>query len=422
MRRRAALAMASTASGGIALLAIAWLAARRLTSAELGFFFSYLSFGALMQLGDFGLSYATLQAAGRLAGSGRGHELASLERRVVKWNILATAIAAALVTLLGWATFSSQPSISNVAWRSSWFAYVVAVIASQLTMPRISLREGGGRIEQMWTLRLVQELAGGAACLIALHAGAVLYSLAAYAGVRAIVAASWLTFGDPLRHDTAAAPYTIERWMAEVWPFQWKIALSGLSGFLIFRSFSPIVLLEKGPVAAGQFGLAISFMNLMIAVTTAWPLSQAAHYAALNASGGHGELRRSFPTMLWASSAFAILASAILVAGLAEARVLGISVALRLPDMTTTTFILATAIIHHVVACFAVFLRAEGREPLLIASVAGSIGTVTIVWATAHLGSLRDVAIVNFFCTMVGIPVVLYLFRVRIARMNALTS
>jgi hypothetical protein len=422
MKRRAALAMASTASGGVALLAIAWLAARRLTSAELGFFFSFLSFGALMQLGDFGLSYATLQAAGGLAGSGRGHELAALERRVVKWNILATATAAAIVALLGWATFSTQLSTTTVPWRSPWLVYVAAVIASQLTMPRISLREGGGRIEQMWTLRLVQELAGGVACLIALHAGAGLYSLAAYAGVRALIAVSWLTFGDPLTHDANVAQYTIGRWMAEVWPFQWKIALSGLSGFLIFRSFSPIVLIEKGPVAAGEFGLAISFMNLLIAVTTAWPLSQAAHYAALNASGGHGELRRSFPTMLWASSAFSVIATAILVAGLAEARMLGISVALRLPDMTTTTFVLATAIIHHVVACFAVFLRAEGREPLLVASVAGSIGTVAIVWATAHIGSLREIAVANFFCTIVGIPVVLFLFRLRIGRLNALTS
>lgn len=422
MKRRAALAMASTGSGGVALLAIAWLAARRLTTAELGFFFSFLSFGALIQLGDFGLSYATLQAAGGLAGSGRGHELASLERRVVKWNILATAIAAALVALLGWATFSSQLSTSTVAWRSAWFAYLGAVIASQLTMPRISLREGGGRIEQMWTLRLVQELTGGASCLIALHAGAGLYSLAAYAGMRALVAAGWLTFGDPLHHDAGVPHYTIERWMAEVWPFQWKIALSGLSGFLIFRSFSPIVLFEKGPVAAGQFGLAISFMNLLIAVTTAWPLSHAAHYAALNASGGHSELRRSFPTMLWPSTAFSVVATAILVAGLAEARRMGISVALRLPDMTTTIIILSMAVIHHFVACFAVFLRSEGREPLLIASVAGSIGTVAIVWATAHVGSLRDVAIADFLCTMVGIPVVLFLFRSRIGRLNALTS
>src|SRR5690349_8063411 len=149
MRRRAAVAMASTASAGIVLLAIAWLAARRLTTTELGFFFSFLSFGALLQLADFGLSYAALQTAGHLAGSGRLHELAPLERRVIKWNVFATGVASLAVGVIGWATFSTQARL-YIHWAAPWLAYLVAVIANQLTIPRISLREGGGRVEQMW--------------------------------------------------------------------------------------------------------------------------------------------------------------------------------------------------------------------------------------------------------------------------------
>lgn len=48
--------MAANASGGAGLFAIAWLATRRLSGPELGFFFSFLSFGALAQLADFGIS------------------------------------------------------------------------------------------------------------------------------------------------------------------------------------------------------------------------------------------------------------------------------------------------------------------------------------------------------------------------------
>jgi hypothetical protein len=63
-------------------MAIAWLATRRLTPAELGFFFSFLSLGALVQVADFGLSYASLQTGGRLAGTGRLHEIPSVAARV----------------------------------------------------------------------------------------------------------------------------------------------------------------------------------------------------------------------------------------------------------------------------------------------------------------------------------------------------
>jgi hypothetical protein len=417
--RRAVLAMASTASAGLVLFAIASLAARRLSGAELGLFFSFLSFGALVQLGDFGLSYASLQTAGQLAGTGRLHELPSLARRVASWNLAATAVASIVVAILGSATFSS--GVTGIAWAKPWAVYLAAVFANQLTMPRISLREGSGKVAQMWALRLVQEWTAGAACLLALHFGAGLYSLAMLPLVRALVAGVWLGVFDRLASSGADA-YSLRRWMAEVWPFQWKIGVSGLSGFLIFRAFSPLVLLEKGAVAAGQFGLAIAFMNLLIAVTTAWPLSQAAHYAALYASGGHARLRREFPRMFVASSLIAALAAASLAFVLWKARAFGIPLAQRLPDTLTTTLILATAVIHHIVACFAVFLRAEGREPLLVASVAGSIATILAVWLAAHVGTLVDIAAVNLACTAVGIPVVLLLFRSRMLSSNAIAS
>lgn len=425
MNRRAMLAMASTATGGVALLAIAWLAARRLSAAELGFFFAFLSFGALVQLADFGLSYAALQTAGQFAGSGRLGDLPALAKRVAMWNLIATAVATLAVAALGAATFSTNAAAAarmDVAWRGPWVAYLVAVFVNQLTMPRLSLREGSGRIVAVWTVRLVQEWIAGLACLIAVYRGAGLWSLAVFVGARALVAALWLARPDPTVHAAGVAAYPLTRWMSDVWPFQWKIGLSGLSGYLIFRAFTPIVLLEKGPVAAGQFGLAISLMNLLIAVSSAWPLSHAARYAALNAAGRFDELRREFPGMLWASTALAALAAIVLSAVLWEARRLGVTVALRLPEMTATTLIFLTAVVHHFVACFAVLLRSEGREPLLIPSVAGGVVTVLIVWLTARFGSLPDLAAATLACAMIGIPIVLYLFRARVALLRQGTA
>jgi hypothetical protein len=406
--RRAVLAMSSTASGGLAMLAIAWLAARRLTGPELGFFFSFLSFGALVQLGDLGVSYAALQTAASLAGSGRRAELPGLARHVARWNLAAASAVTLLVAGLGIATFARDASA--VRWLPPWLAYLAAVFVNQLTIPRIALREGAGRIAQMWTLRLVQEWVAGAACLVALHRGGALWSLSVYVAARAAIAVGWLVAAESFGARAGDPPFARSRWMAEVWPFQWKIALSGVSGFLIFRAFTPIVLLEKGSVAAGQFGLAISLMNLLIAITTAWPLSHAARYATLNAGGRSHELEREFPAMLWGSTAVAVAAMVTLCAVAWQARAMGIAVALRLPEVVTTFLVFAAAVMHHVVACFAVFLRARGREPLLVASVVGSIGTAIAVWLAAHFGSLRAVAGVNLVCAAVGIPVVLYLF------------
>lgn len=421
MKRRATVAMASTASGGLGLLAIAWLAARRLSGGELGFFFSFLSFGALVQLGDFGLSYATLQTAGRLAGTDSLHELPSLAKRVRVWNVAASFTMTAIVAAVAWATFSARTPAgtgAQVTWSGPWAAYLLAVFANQLTVPGIALREGSGKITQMWWLRLVQQWASSIACLLALHFGASLWSLSFLAASRAAVAATWVWFGDPLR-ASAATPFSVERWMSEVWPFQWKIGLSGVAGFFIFWAFSPILLLEQGAVPAGQFGLAVSMMNLLIAISSAWPMSRAARYAALNASRRFDELRHDFPVMLTFSTALSVLGAASLSAALWQSRRLGFAFALKLPDTLTTSLVVATAVVHHVIACFAVYLRAEGREPLLVASVAGSVATGVAIWLTAHFGTLWDVAVVNLICALFGIPIVLVLFWPRWRLMKA---
>jgi hypothetical protein len=410
------MAMASTASGGFLMLAIAWLATQRLTSVEQGYFFSFLSFGALVQLADFGLSYASLQTAGRLAGMNRLRELPALSRTVGRWNLYASGLAVTVVAAIGGATLSvgGSGAVKTPAdWIGPWLAYLMAVLVDQLTVPRIALREGSGKVLEMWRLRLAQEWAAGAACLGALAAGEALWSLTAYAAARAALAVCWLGVGDPLRADTGHPDFSLKQWMTEVWPFQWKIGLSGLSGFLIFRAFSPILFLEKGPVMAGQFGLAISLMNLLISVSSAWPMSQAARYSTWIAAGRYRDLHGEFPRLLGYSTALAATAAATLAAALWAAREMGLNVALRLTEPRTTAIILAAAVAHHVVRCLAMFLRAEGREPLLVPSVVGGTVTVSIVWLTAHYGTLTEVAVANLLLAAAGIPVAFFLLRLR---------
>jgi hypothetical protein len=413
MKSRVVFAIAARASQGVGLFTVAWLATYRLTPAELGFFFSFLSFGALIQLADFGLSYAALQTGGSLAGTARLNELRAVARQISTLNFYAAGFATLAVSWIGWSTFMAGGGQDVSAWRAAWAGYLAGTFAFQLSMPAIALREGSGRVVEMWKLRLLQEWVGSIACLFVLHFGGRLWCLAAYAAARASVAGCWLLLGTALPPALSIAKYTMQRWLTEVWPFQWKIGMSVLSGFLIFRAITPIILVEKGPVVAGQFGLAISVMNLLISVTSAWPMSHAAHYSTLIARGQFDELRREFPSLLWASTALAVAAAVSSIGVLWWTRQRGFTFALRMPDPSTTAIILTAAIVHHIVLCFAMFLRAEGREPLLIPSVIGGIITVSAIWLTAHFGTARDVAVVNFVLAAGGIPIAFLLLRGR---------
>jgi hypothetical protein len=189
--------------------------------------------------------------------------------------------------------------------------------------------------------------------------------------------------------------------------------VSVLSGFLIFRAIPPIILVEKGPVTAGQFGLAIALMNVLLSVTSAWPMSHAAQYSALIARKEFDALSREFPRLLWSSTALAGAAAAAAAVSLWWAARLGITFAQRLTAPSTTAIILGAAVAHHIVVCYAMFLRAEGREPLLIPSVAGGIATAAAVWLAAHFGTTQDVAVVNLVLAAIGIPIASYVLRHR---------
>lgn len=412
----AILAMASTASSGVLMLAVAFIAASRLSLIEQGYFFTFLSFGTLIQLADFGLSYASMQTASHFIGTNRHSELPSFASFSFRLNILFSSTATLIIAIIGIAVFSSRISnldTSTIDWVFPWTWFIASIFANQLTVPAIALREGSGKIKQVWRLRLIQEWFSAGLCLLALMLGFGLISLALMWIGRFIVASIWLLLVDRIVWDQSVKPYSMRQWMTEVWPFQWKIGLSMLSGYLIFRFFTPVILLEKGPVLAGQFGMVIAMMNMSIAFTSAWPMSQAARYGMLIASSRFIELRNHFPIMLGASTALAIVVAAGFSATFWVINAMGLGFAARLTEPATTAIVLATAIAHHVTACFAMPLRAERREPFLFVSVLGGIVTAVAVWLAAHYGTAQDIALTNFICAFSGVPIAYYLFQSR---------
>ena len=234
--------------------------------------------------------------------------------------------------------------------------------------------------------------------------------------------AYWLTnrrsaFAKPSR--TASASFS---WRKEVWPFQWKIGVSAFCGSLIFQAFNPIVLLEQGPVVAGQFGMSLSLVNMLLMVTTAWPVSQAARYGGLIRRERFDELRHAFWSMCIASTLVAVLATLAMYLALMWATDLQIRYVDRFADPLTTGILLATAILHHVTQCFSVVLRAERRDPTLAFTVVGSAVLVVAVWICARYGMPREIALANFALIVPSVPIVIYMYWKRNAHWLRVSS
>jgi len=421
MRPEVVLALLTRGTQGLVLAIAAVCVVLYLSPAEQGVFFVYMSLGTLVQLSDFGLSYATLQTASHLAHPGGEQSFYAFRARAHRLNFGILSVAAVLISILGFVILSSRLDVEHpeVRWSASWVAFIAATFLTLLVNLELTLIEGGKSQPLAWAVRFFQELVSGTVFIAAMIAGAGLWSLACYWAVRFALVALWLA---TTRSGLARSPGPENvhfDWRKEVWPFQWKIGLSVACGFLIFQAFNPIVLYEQGPVVAGKFGMSLALMNMLVAVTTAWPMSQAARYGSLIRHQRFDELRHAFWRMCIASSVVAAAAALVGLVVLIGVEQHAARYAARFADVATTGILLATAVVHHVTHCFAVVLRAERRDPTFALTVVGSILLVTTVWICAHTGGPREIAIANLAITLPGIPLVIHFYRKRKTRWSA---
>ena len=151
-----------------------------------------------------------------------------------------------------------------------------------------------------------------------------MWSLVAYAALRFVLIASWAALRRADFHRPAADRYGVDEWLREIWPYQWKLAVTAVTSFFIYRAFTPIVFAGLGPDAAARFGLSVAIMGSWLSITVAWPSSQIGRIGALASQQKHDELRTTFRTMLYASTAFTAIGALLIIAALWTADLAGI--------------------------------------------------------------------------------------------------
>jgi hypothetical protein len=412
MRPEIVLALLTRGTQGLVLLAAAVCVMWRLDPVEQGLFFFFISLGTLLQLSDFGLAYASLQTASHLAVSGDSAAFAGFRQKAHQLNFRILLVAALLIGLIGtlilWSKAGEQDP--QLSWAAPWIAFIFGVFLTLLVNLEVTLIEGGKSPTLAWSIRFLQELIAGIAFIAALLAGARLWSLAVYWATRFTFTIVWLSkTHEPFARVEKQAREAFD-WRGDVWPFQWRVGLSALCGFLTFQAFNPIVLLEQGPIIAGRFGMSVALMNVLLMVSAVWPVSQAARYGGLIRRGRFEELRHAFWTTCIASTLVAMLTGAVVFLGLSWVADHKPEYADRFTDTFTTGILLLTGVAHHVVHCFSVVLRAERREPTLSLTFFGSVLTVILVWLCARFGSPSDIALASLAVALPGIPVVIFLY------------
>jgi O-antigen/teichoic acid export membrane protein len=176
------------------------------------------------------------------------------------------------------------------------------------------------------------------------------------------------------------------RWNQEVWPFQWRIAVSWLSGYFLFWIFNPVLFAFRGPVEAGKMGMSLSLANAIQAIAVSWVSTKSAPFGTLIARKEYQRLDQTFFQALRQSFAVSLAGSWAAWLGCIYLNLRHFSFAQRLLSPLPLGILLLYMIVNVVVSSEAYYLRAHKQEVFFVNSVVGAIAVTvcTIIFGRRY--------------------------------------
>jgi hypothetical protein len=388
----------SSAAGLVTVVLIAHF----LSPAEQGYYYTFGSLVALQIVFELGFSFVILQLASHeraqlsispdyeVAGEATAHDrLASIIQKSVRWYSVAAALMAASLLLAGIYFFSAhRPEGQPVSWQLPWtFAVLMAALNFQLD-PLLSFLEGCGYIPQVSRTRFIQSIIGSVFAWIALSSNHGLFAPAMMLFGMALGSVIWLFGKRKLLLGLLRRPSCANRihWKKEVWPFQWRIAVSWFCGYFIFWLFNPVLFAYRGPVEAGRMGMSLSLANAIMSIAVSWVSTKSAPFGMLVARKEYSQLDQTFFRALWQSSAAAVAGALAAWLGTTLLNLQHIRFAQRLLDPNSIAILMLYMIANVIIFAEAYYLRAHKQEVLLMNSVAGAavVTACTLIFGRAY--------------------------------------
>ncbi|ECN4150781.1 hypothetical protein ZB34_24365, partial [Salmonella enterica subsp. enterica serovar Kentucky] len=95
-------------------------------------------------------------------------------------------------------------------------------------------------------------------------------------------------------------------WVNEIFPMQWRIALSWMSGYFIYFVMTPIAFKYFGAIYAGQLGMSLTLCNMVMATGLAWISTKYPKWGVMVSNKQLAELSKSFKSAVMQSSFFVL--------------------------------------------------------------------------------------------------------------------
>ena len=419
------LARVIQASGGVITV---FLIANFLSKEEQGFYYTFASVLAIQIFFELGLGGILTQfVAHEIAhiqmkdNTFRGEQkhisrLVSILHFSMKWYAVFALLLLFTLTLGGgYFFYINTTNIEHIEWKTPWLIVSIFASANLLLSPMMAILQGLHKVKEMARLALIQQVITISISWLSLLLGAGLYVVAINVVVSFIVLISLYT-----KTGYFKLLYTLWRlpifekisYWQEIFPLQWKIALSWASGYFIFQAFNPIVFAFYGPVVAGQVGMTLTILNAILSLVVSWTSTKIPLWSSLIAKKEYGELNNSVSNTVIKSSLVALLiifGALVFISGL---KYFDLSLKDRFLPLSLCTIFFLSIPVNNIINIWATTLRCFKKEPFLFQSLFIGICCIIEIYISAKRFDIRTLIIGYFLIvTIISLPMAYYIFK-----------
>lgn len=304
--------------------------------------------------------------------------LSSLLRFCLRWFSILSLGLFIILLIVGYVFFAKYGHGADVNWELPWVILVINTCFSFVLSPIFSFIEGLGKVKEIAKLRLVQQLVFLIILWSMLSLGGKLYS-APIAGVASLVVTLGILIFSDFRRILIKIWNLLDKWKVnykeEIFPYQWKIAISWMSGYFIFQLFNPVLFATEGAVAAGQMGMTLAVLNGITGLTISWMATKVPLFSGLIAQKKYSDLDQIFNRTLKQAAMINGLSLLAMFLGIYGLRHFNLPIGERFLPYLPLIFMIIPVFLNQYVSSWATYLRCHKQEPFLILSVVMGIAT-----------------------------------------------
>lgn len=422
--------LARVIQGGGGVISILFIASF-LTKVEQGYYYTFGSILAIQIFFELGLSGIITQFVAhelaslkwindyQLEGSPESmSRLSSLLHFCVKWFVVIAFLLFFILIITGYIFFQKYgKGDSSVNWLLPWIIIAAATSSSLMLTPVLSFLEGLGQVKDVAAIRLIQQCTQIVGLFICLISGLKLYSSPIANVMSLIIPPIFIIYSSNLNR-LKFIWMQLKEWKVsyklEIFPFQWRIALSWISGYFMYQLFNPVIFATEGAVVAGQMGITLAVLNGVLTVSLSWINTKIPLLSSLVAKKDYDMLDHVFYKTIKQATCISFICLLILIGGVAFLKYRALSVGSRFLPLLPLILLSITTFVNQFVAGLAIYLRCHKKEPFLIFSIVmGALTAISTLLFGKIYGVMGIVISYSILTVFVSLIWAVYIFKTK---------